>query len=80
MEPFSRYTKIKKLKLSLTESNQASEQLLQTEKIVDTENVFITEYPELEEIQKDHQSPTPGPAQDSPKSHTMCLEHCPKAS
>lgn len=44
------------------ESNQASEQMLLTETIIDTENASIIDYPELGQTHKDQQSPIPGPA------------------
>lgn len=37
------------------------------------QNQRITEYPDMEGTLKDHGSPTPGPAQDIRKSHSMCL-------
>lgn len=44
------------------ESNQASEQIMLTETIIDTENASITDYPDLGETHKDQQSLIPGPA------------------
>lgn len=40
----------------------------------------IKGHPELEGTHKDNQSPTPGPAKDSPRVTPCTSEHCPKAS
>lgn len=62
------------------ERKVSTEDLLEHHSLSLALNHRVKEYLELEGTHKDNQSPTSGPAKDSPRVTSCASEHCPNAS